>query len=683
MQATPRRPRCTGHHTAVYPVGPLWQNPGMSRFAILLLVLATTDLDAFAQPLIRVTDDWAYFKGITEPSPANAWKLVGFDDSSWPRGPMGFSAGAHNEATPLHDMFGVYNSVFLRRQFVVTNRADIAWLYLRLDVEDGAVVYLNGAEVHRIGLAGNVGTGVPFNTAAANRDRTAPDDIDISTSLANLVNGTNVLAIQVHSSGVLDGNLACIAELLANFSRGPIIQSVTTNSAKVLWKTGSNLTGRVEFGLASTAEQSVSLPADSTVQIAMLPQLQPGTNYVYRVVVSDGIRTGRSTISSIATAPTNGITRFSALGDSGNGGLTQYAVAASLRTWNPDLVLHLGDVIYPAFSNSLADIRCLSVYQRQMASTPYYFTFGNHDLYSNDDGPYLNSFALPTNSASGTSHYYSFDHGDVHFVSVFLPTLTPFSQQTAHGLAVGSTQYNWLTNDLATTSRRWKVLFFHAPMNTSSAHRYDDLNGNGTYDRFEISAMLDPVCERYGVQLVLNGHDHNYERFRPKGALTRIVSGGGGYPLYGMVERDPESVWFQSVHHHLRVTVDGDWMKTEAVATDGTVIDSTTIPRMPPVPGADSDGDGLTDEQELAAGTDPRDAASTMKLQLANQPTGPLLWWKSIPGRRYDLQVATNAPVSFTSAGPAFPRTSQTTNETFIDLGATNSARFYRLNVGP
>jgi len=657
----------------------------MSRVVLLLVLGLALARGVTAQPLIGITDSWAYSVGVAEPSPSDppAWQRVGFDDSSWPRGPMGFSAGVHNEATPLFGMAGSYNSVFLRRQFVVTNRADIAWLYLRLDIEDGAVVYLNGTEVHRLGLAGNPGTGVPFNAAAANRDRTGPDDIDVSASLPQLVNGTNVLAIQVHSSGPFDANLACIAELLANFTRGPIVQSVTTNSAKVLWKTGSNLTGRVEFGLAATTERSTSLPADAPLQIAALTGLLPGTNYVYRVVVSDGVRTGRSMISTLPTAPTNGVTRFSVLGDSGNGGLAQYAVAASLRTWNPDPVLHMGDVIYPAFSNSLADIRCLSVYQRQMASTPYYFTFGNHDLYSNDDAPYLNSFALPTNSASGTSHYYSFDHGDVHFVSVFLPTLTPFSQQATYGLSDGSAQYNWLTNDLATTSRRWKALFFHAPMNTSSAHRYDDLNGNGTYDRFEISTILDPVCERYGVQLVVNGHDHNYERFRPKGGLTRIVSGGGGYALYGMVERDPESVWFQSMHHHLRVTVEGDWMKTEAVATDGTVIDSTTIPRVPPAPGVDSDNDGLTDEQELAAGTDPRDATSMVKLQLTNQPTGPLLWWKSIPGRRYDLQVAADSPTNFSRIAPSFPRTAQGTNETFSDTEAATTPRFYRLNVGP
>lgn len=670
---------------SVYRLAVVCQITVMSQAACILMMLIASTVAALSQPLIRIGDDWAYFKGVAEPSPADpsAWKLAGFDDSIWPRGPMGFSAGVHNEATPLNSMAGSYNSVFLRRRFVVTNRADIAWLYLRLDAEDGAVVHLNGSEVHRVGLPGDAGLAVPFNAAAANRSRTAPDDIDISASLPRLIDGTNVLAIQVHSSGPADANLACIAELMANFTRGPIVQSVSTNSAKVLWKTGSNLTGRVEFGLAATAERSTSLPADAALQIATLTGLLPGTNYVYRVVVSDGVRTGRSTISTLPTAPTNGVTRFSVLGDSGNGGLAQYAVAASLRAWIPDLVLHMGDVIYPAFSNSLADIRCLSVYQRQMASTPYYFTFGNHDLYSNEDGPYLSSFALPTNSASGTSHYYSFDHGDVHFVSVFLPTLTPFSQQATHGLAVGSAQYNWLTNDLATTTRRWKVLFFHAPMNTSSAHRYDDLNGNGTYDRFEISDMLEPVCQRYGVQLVLNGHDHNYERFRPKGSLTRIVSGGGGYALYGMVERDPDSVWFQSVHHHLRITVEGDWMKTEAVATDGTVFDSTTIPRVPPVPGADSDGDGLTDEQELAAGTDPRDAGSTVKLQLTNQPTGPMLWWKSIPGRRYDLQMATNAPTNFVRASPVFPLTSQSTNESFTDLDATNSARFYRLNIGP
>ena len=60
-----------------------------------------------------------------------------------------------------------------------------------------------------------------------------------------------------------------------------------------------------------------------------------------------------------------------------------------------------------------------------------------------------------------------------------------------------------------------------------------------------------------------------------------------------------------------------------------------------------------------------------------------MLWWKSIPGRRYDLQMATNAPTNFVRASPVFPLTSQSTNESFIDLDATNSARFYRLNIGP
>ena len=533
--------------------------------------------------LVRIGDSWRYWKGISEASiPSELWRQAGFDDSSWTSGQSGFAAGGIPEATAFLDMPGNFTSVCFRKTFAIADPAAIKWLILRIEYSDGFVAYLNGTEVARRGLGGAPGVTVPLNAVAAFHPRGGPVEIDLSAFSSQLLAGTNVLAIQVHSYDLFAGSMAFLPELLANFQRGPFVQNASTNSVQIIWRTPVAGDSVVEYGLGSDLDQTWSDPMFTTNHVATLTGILPDSNYSYRVRTTVGGVMARSPVSSLRTLRMNGDLTFALLGDSGSGQAAQYEIAKQLENSGVDLVLHAGDIIYTEFTLDRADFRCLSVYGRHMRTTPYYFTFGNHDLYSGSDQPFLDTFYLPTNSMTGTEHYYSFDHGDAHFVSLFIPTLTPFAQSPQYQLSEGSPQYRWLTNDLAHSSKPWKFLFFHSPVNTSGPHRFDDYDTNGEADRIQIQRVIMPVAEKYGVQVIFNGHDHDFERFTPTNGIYSVVSGGGGYGLYPLTQRDPASAQFWSRFHYTRVAIHGDTLRLEAVDQSGQVFDWMTVSRTLP-----------------------------------------------------------------------------------------------------
>jgi hypothetical protein len=275
----------------------------------------------------------------------------------------------------------------------------------------------------------------------------------------------------------------------------------------------------------------------------------------------------------------SGAISFAIVGDTGSGQTPQRQIAEVLRTQAVDLVVHLGDVIYPYFTEGWVDSRCLSAYRRQMREVPWFFALGNHDLLA---GPqdFLRTFRSPTNdvpaavhAVAGTSpeHYYSFDHGDAHFAVLF----QPYAHQ--YLLREGDPQYGWLTNDLARTSKPWRLILLHHPLQTSGNHRFDDIDASGIRDCTEVRNVLLPVAQRYGVQAIFAGHDHNFERFIPTNGVQTFVLGGGGIASYPLVERDVGTAQFYQLHHCARVTIDGPDLRLEALGTNGAVFDWMTL----------------------------------------------------------------------------------------------------------
>src|SRR5262249_30345539 len=112
--------------------------------------------------------------------------------------------------------------------------------------------------------------------------------------------------------------------------------------------------------------------------------------------------------------------RFLAFGDSGNGSNTQRAVAETMIAAKPDLIIHLGDLIYP--NGSAEDFRrnFFDPYRELLARVPFMPSLGNHDVATNKGQPFLDVFVLPENGPKGIQpeRNYWFDFGDARFVAL-------------------------------------------------------------------------------------------------------------------------------------------------------------------------------------------------------------------------------------------------------------------------
>ena len=162
---------------------------------------------------------------------------------------------------------------------------------------------------------------------------------------------------------------------------------------------------------------------------------------------------------------------------------------------------------------------------------------GNHETYSREpDGShaYFNNFSFPTagqagGEPSGTEHYYSFNYGNIHVICL---------DSEESGRTPGSPMLEWLQEDLAANTKDWTIAMWHSPPYTKGSHNSDDLSDNFG-NMTEMRANIVPILESHGVDLVLCGHSHNYERsflmdghYGFSGSLTpsMIKDAGSGQP---------------------------------------------------------------------------------------------------------------------------------------------------------
>jgi len=546
---------------------------GMALGLLLGLSLAADDL-----ALVRVGEEWAFFKGTQSPSTAsNDWQQLEFNDSTWLRGITGIGNIQAQNATFLTDMPGNYTAVFFRRKFVVQDPSQVTWLTLRVDYDDGFVAYLNGREIARRGLSGVPNEPVPFDALAQPHAVRAPEDIDVSTFIPLLQSGTNVLAIQAHSAGLLDYDFCLVPELFAQFTRGPFLQNATSNSSQIVWKTIVPADTVVEYGAPFGTNHVFADTNLVILHVATLTNLSPATEYFYRAQSSAGTNTARADAATFHTLKLEGPLSFLVVGDTGWGSAGQHQIASAMARAGADLVVVVGDVIYPAFTLEELDTKCLSVYHDQLRTTPFFFLLGNHDRYASQTA-FLDAFYLPTNSATGTELFYSFDHGDAHLVMLN----TDVGSTGGADYSPGSPQYQWLEADLAATRKPWKFLFFHNTIRSSGPHQYDDYNFNGIYDRIELQKTIGKLAAQYGVQVTFNGHDHDYEKLNPVNGTHTIVTGGGGAGLYLFSGRNPASSRFESRYNFVKVSVNEDALALEALSETGEVFDTMFIQRAPP-----------------------------------------------------------------------------------------------------
>ncbi|MGI8589108.1 MAG: metallophosphoesterase [Chloroflexia bacterium] len=355
-------------------------------------------------------------------------------------------------------------------------------------------------------------------------------------------------------------------------TRGPYLQDVTDTAATIVWHTADKAVGGLAIRPQSGGAVTVSREAAAgTEHVLRAIKLESGTAYSYRVL-DDDAPLGPEAV--FHTAPRTGSpTPFTFLvwGDSGCGCLPQDGIAARMNAAPADLLLHTGDMIYEDGQESGFDPRFFAPYAPLLARTPVYPVLGNHDVISGDGDPWLRAFFLPGDQGAHNTRYYSFDYGNAHFIAL----------DSEEDFSPTSRQYNWLLTDLAGTdaqSATWRFAFFHRPPYSS---------GLGHGSSFDIREAWGPLFERFGVDIVFNGHEHNYERSLPRRDYTAvggthsviyIVTGGGGKQLYN-VGKQPWSAFADMRYNYVSVKLDGPSLKLEAIDADGKVFDTLDLSR--------------------------------------------------------------------------------------------------------
>jgi predicted phosphodiesterase len=305
------------------------------------------------------------------------------------------------------------------------------------------------------------------------------------------------------------------ANSYANISMQPYLMGVTSNSVYVLVECSTTDPVTVSYGLTtsygSTAtDELYSATAASPVTYVhkiKLTGLSVATVYHYQAVQL-------ATTSSdyyFQTAPSEGSSfKFAWEADMRTNTSPHDQCAALIKAANPLFLLQGGDVCssstYSTFKSEFFRPNELN----NLSYIPFFWACGNHETWSTN----TMAFSKAPASGSGIEDYYSFDYGDIHFLLL----------NTQESYAVGSAQYNFALSDLSTTTKRWKIVIAHIPGYTAGG------SGAHTEDANMI-AMSVNIFTPYGVDLVLNGHNHFYQHNKVSG-IDYVVIGSAGAPLY-------------------------------------------------------------------------------------------------------------------------------------------------------
>jgi hypothetical protein len=417
--------------------------------------------------------------------------------------------------------------------------------------------------------------------------------------------------------------LAAAPAAAQTLTRGPLIENpdALPTTINIQWWTNVAGNSTVDYGLTPALGQSVTVAQAASCEIGSagtchsvgLTGLQPGTRYYYRLVTNgvEVMPTSSFVTMKLPSDPTPLV--FGVIGDWGQGSSAYSDIAARIDAADPPLLFTVGDNAYQNGTQSDWDNNALSAYKNALKRMLFFPSLGNHDLNSVGAGNWQNSveikmFKHPRNAPAGQAErYYSFDHGDAHFVVL------------DSNAALDPTQRAWLQTDLANNTRRWTFAFFHHPHYSCAS----GLFSFGSYE--EIRANWQPLFEQYGVDIVFTGHDHIYERSKYMDeylldgspgsdglGIWHVMTGGGGATLDGAASISsglprrsgqvcywldddcpggPSGTTFCSFARFswTKITITNDEILTgEAIDRNGNVFDTFTIQK-------DSCGDGVLD----------------------------------------------------------------------------------------
>ena len=490
----------------------------MIYFRAVVFILLFANVFTQAQTIfVPFETVWKYYDLGHEPIDQSSfsWTDSAYVDSAWSVGPaqLGYGEGDENTLILSSTLTG-----YFRHSFSILNANSFDSLNLQLLYDDGAVVYLNEVEIWRVNMPAGA---VSYDTFASSNP--GNNALAATTKGSNLLKtGENVLAVELHQRSAASSDISFDFQLIGNIFgdielvRGPYLQKGHANGMTIMWRTSDSTISALEYG-----EQIDSFSytvVDSALKInheIQLQNLDAETRYYYRLNSHLGALVSGAEDLYFQTSPTIGTTQFLRawiLGDPGTGNNNARNVRDAYYNYvdsqHTDMVLFLGDNAYVDGTDEEYQTAVFeNMYEHKLKNSVAWSTLGNHDGHSADSetqtGPYYEIFSLPTNAecggmASGTEAYYSFDYGNVHFI-----ILDSYDSDRS----IDGPMHNWCLSDLQNTLADWIVAIWHHPAYSKGSH---DSDTEGRLKTMRTNFL--PILEDYGVDVILSGHSHSYER---------------------------------------------------------------------------------------------------------------------------------------------------------------------------
>jgi calcineurin-like phosphoesterase family protein len=246
--------------------------------------------------------------------------------------------------------------------------------------------------------------------------------------------------------------------------------------------------------------------------------------------------------------------RFAAIGDTGTGKREQYEVAEQMERSRQrfpfEFVVMLGDNVYGGETAADFKLKFEDPYKAMLdAGVKFYASLGNHD---NPNERFYKPFNM------GGKRYYSFKNANVAFFALDSNYMDP-------------EQVSWLQQQLSSSSSDWKICFFHHPLRSDGRFHGADV---------DLRARIAPILESSGVNVVLSGHDHVYERIVPQHGISYFVLGNSGQLRFHDLRPSSQMIkGYDEDRGFALFEIAGDELYFQIISRKGKTIDSGVIPR--------------------------------------------------------------------------------------------------------
>jgi len=252
----------------------------------------------------------------------------------------------------------------------------------------------------------------------------------------------------------------------------------------------------------------------------------------------------------------DGSFKFAVLGDFGTGEKSQYELAAQMvklyQRFKYELVVLVGDNLYGSERPQDFTMKFELPYKPLLdAGVKFYASLGNHD-------------------AREQRYYKLFNmDGKLYYTLTPKPNVRFFVLESTYP---EPEQIKWVETELKASSHDWKIVYFHHPLYSSGDRHGSDLR---------LREVLEPLFLKYNVSVVLNGHDHFYERVKPQKGIVYFVVGSGGQLRKGNIDRGSgiTASGFDTDQAFMAAEIAGDEMYFNVISRPGQIIDSGVIQR--------------------------------------------------------------------------------------------------------